>query len=123
LLNSKRPLTQAAASTDYFEHARVHCSSAQITLDDAQLREARGLRFQATGITSTVRNFTILDAVLDADTGSLFQDQLEIPETAYFEPAGAKRDFASQCGELVRLDDGEDFIMGYNNIYWNYQYC
>jgi capsular polysaccharide biosynthesis protein len=116
------PIAQAAASTTYFERARVHRGKFEVRLDDVQLRQPSGLRFQATGVTSTVRNFTIVNAVLDADTGLLFHDQLKIPETSYFVPEGADHDQGAQRGELVRLDDSEDFIIGYNNAHLAYQH-
>src|SRR5471030_1307685 len=99
LHTSIRPIAQAAASTTYFERARVHRGRSEVRLDDAQLRQPPGLRFQATGVTSTVRNFTIVNAVLNADTGLLFHDQLKIPETSYFVPEGADHDQAAQRGE------------------------
>jgi capsular polysaccharide biosynthesis protein len=122
LHTSIRPIAQAATSTAYFERARVHRGRSEIRLDDVQLRQPSGLRFQATGVTSTVRNFTIANAVLDADTGLLFHDQLEIPETSYFVPEGAGRDRQTRDGNLVRLDDSEDFIIAYNNAHLGYQH-
>jgi hypothetical protein len=119
---STRPIAQAAASSLYFERVRVHRSRAEIRLNDAQFRQPSGALFQAAGVTAKVLSYTIADAVLDADTGVLFQDQLEIPETAYFLPAGASRDWVVPDKELVRLNDGEDFVIGYNNAHGGYQH-
>ena len=118
----RRPIVQAAVSTIFFEKARVHRSHARIRLNDAQLRGSAGLPFTAIGITSTVRNYTLIDVVLDADTGLLFQDQLVIPETSYFVPKGTVEGQAIQRAGLVSLDADEDIIIGYNNVHAGYQH-
>ena len=117
-----RTIAQAAVSTTFFEKARVHRSHARIRLNDAQLRGSAGLPFTAIGITTTVRNYTLIDVVLDADTGLLFQDQLVIPETSYFVPKGTVEGQAIQRAGLVSLDADEDIIIGYNNVHAGYQH-
>lgn len=115
-----RPIAQAAASISYFEKARVHRSRAEIELAEALLQQ-HSLSYQAIGVTTTVRNYTIANAVLDSTTGLLFQDRVEIPETAYFVP-GATTSLQARCPGLVRLDDSEDIIIGYNNVHSDYQH-
>lgn len=116
-----RPIAQAAAATHYLERARVHRSRATTTLGDALLHLA-GPSFQAAGVTTTVRSYAIEDAVLDADTGLVFQDRLAIPETSYFAPEGAERALATQRGDVVRLDPAEDHVIGFNNAHAGYQH-
>ncbi len=116
-----RPIAQAAVSTSYFEKPRIHRSRAEIKLNDALLNQP-GLSYKAIGRTTTVRSFTILNAMLDSVTGLLFQDQLEIPETSYFPPAEAASVVKAPRAGIVRLDDSEDIIIGYNNAHGGYQH-
>jgi capsular polysaccharide biosynthesis protein len=81
-----------------------------------------GLSFQSVGITTTVKSYAIENAVLDATSGLIFQDQLVIPETSYFAPEGADHALPTQRSGLVRLDDDEDHIIGYNNAHGGYQH-
>jgi capsular polysaccharide biosynthesis protein len=116
------PLSQAAVSTSYFEKARIHHSQAEVRLGDALLHQSGGLSFQAVGVTATVRNFGLADAVLDTDTGMLFQNQVAIPETAYLAPGNGDRAAPIRRIGLVRLDASEDLIIGYNNAHAGYQH-
>lgn len=81
-----------------------------------------GLPFQAVGTTTTVKSYAIDNVVLDAASGLLFQDQLVIPETSYFVPDGTDAALTTQRTGLVRLDDSEDHIIGYNNAHAGYQH-
>jgi Glycosyltransferase 61 len=115
-----RPIAQAAISTTFFEKACVHLDQAEFRLNDLRLGEPSDLPFNALGITSTVRNYTIPNTVLDTDTCLLFQDGLVIPETSYFATTDA--DMTKNRIELVRLDGGEDIIVGYNTAHAGYQH-
>ncbi len=68
-----------------------------------------------------MRNHTLADAVLDAESLILFQDGDAIPETAYFEPAQAARHLPDHP-EPILVPDGEDLIFGYNNAHLGYQH-
>ena len=81
-----------------------------------------GLPFQAVGITATVRSYTIANAILDADTGPISQDQLVIPETSYFAPEGAGEALATIQKTLLRSEHNEDHIIGFNNAHRGYQH-
>jgi hypothetical protein len=113
-----RPIAQAAVSTSYFEKPRLHRSRAETRPSDA-LRSQAGDLYDAVRITTAVRNYTIRNAVLDSVTGLLHQDEHEIPETSYFPPEGGLQ---AQSAGLVRLDDSEDIVIGYNNAHGSYQH-
>ena len=113
-----RPIAEAAVSTTYFERARVHHTQAEFKFHDPSGAVSSGASFCPVGVTTTVRNYTIQNAVLDADTGLLVQDGMVIPETSYFVPKGA--DLTREHPSLVRLDDNEDLIIGYNNAHGGY---
>jgi hypothetical protein len=117
-----RPIAEAAGAISFIERSRIYRSGAEIRLNDALLQHAAGPSFKAVGITTTVRNYTIIDVVLDAATGLLFQDQIVIPETSYFPGEQAGRDSTLHRNELVRLDVMEDIIIGFNNAHWGYQH-
>jgi hypothetical protein len=112
-----RPIAEAAGATTYIERTRLHRSRAEFRLSDALLDQT-GNEFIGLGVTKAVKSYTIINAVLDSTTGLLFQDQLVIPETSYFAPEETN----GQRGGLVRLDDNEDHIIGYNNAHWGYQH-
>jgi hypothetical protein len=114
-----RSIAQAAAETSYFERTRIHHSAAEIRLSET-MAQLPGVSFEAVGVTTTVRSYTIKDVVLDADTGLMFQDQHVIPETTYFVPEGA--DLTRPRNNLVRLDDSEDYIIGFNQAHKAYQH-
>lgn len=117
-----RPIAAAARAISYVERARLHRSHAETRLSDALLRHPAGPQLQSVGVTATVRNYALTNVVLDADTGLLFQDQLLIPETSYFAPTGADSDSSIHRAGLVRLEDSEDIIIGYNQAHWGYQH-
>ncbi|WP_158933161.1 DUF563 domain-containing protein [Acidisphaera sp. S103] len=116
-----RPIAQAAAGSRYIEQARRHRSRANLSLSD-KLLHVCGSSFQPIGMTATLKSYAIANAVLDADTGLIFQDQLVIPETSYFAPEGARDAFTAHRKVLVHLDDNEEHIIGYNNAHWGYQH-
>ena len=117
-----RPIAAAARAIGYVERARLHRSHAVTRLSDALLRHPASPQLQSVGVTATVRNYKLPNVVLDADTGLLFQDRLLIPETSYFAPADAGSDRNTHRAGLVRLEDGEDIIIGYNQAHWGYQH-
>lgn len=105
-----RPIAQAAVSTAYFERARVHHSHADFQFYGPHAGDPVSQPFRPLGVTTTVRNYILENVMLDADTGLLVQDQMAIPETSYFVPAGA--DLTGQRADLVKLDKGEDAVIG-----------
>ncbi|MGD0106067.1 MAG: glycosyltransferase 61 family protein [Rhodopila sp.] len=114
-------LSQAAVATDFFERTRIFQGRSDISLGDALARHAGGLSFKALGVTATVRNYTLENIVLDADSLILFRNGQAIPETAYFEPPDTARYLSDQL-EPVWLPSNEDLIFGYNNAHWGYQH-
>lgn len=112
----------AARATDYFEKLCLFQGRPDIKLSETLSHQRGGAGFWATGVTTAVRNYTIENVVLDADTLLLVQGGRVIPETAYFVPedkrAGPKVDQAA----LVRLEASEDIIIGYNNAHRGYQH-
>jgi capsular polysaccharide biosynthesis protein len=112
-----RPIAEAAVASAYIEKTRLHRSHAKFRLSDALLSQT-GNGYKAVGLTATFKNYTITNVVLDSTTGLLFQDQLVIPETSYFAPEGMNK----QRDRLIRLDDTEDYIIGYNNAHGGYQH-
>jgi capsular polysaccharide biosynthesis protein len=118
---TSRPLAAAAVETEFFERTRLFHGRSKISLAEVISREAGGLTFNALGLTTTVRNYTLKDVILDADSLILFQNGHAIPETAYFESPDAIRLLPEQI-ELTPLPENEDFILGYNNVHWGYQH-
>jgi capsular polysaccharide biosynthesis protein len=116
------PIAAAARSTDYFKKPYLFQGQSEIRLCEALLRQTSGASFQATGVTAAVRNYVLDDVVLDADTLLLLRDGLVIPETSYFVPEEKRAQLTVDPAALVRLEAGEDIIIGYNNAYWGYQH-
>jgi hypothetical protein len=110
-----------AATVGYFEKATLFKGRAEIRLGDSFARRD-GVSFQAAGVTTAVRNYTIENVVLDAETLLLVQGGRVIPETAYFVPEAKRDHLKIEPAALVRLDTHEDVIMGYNNAHWGYQH-
>jgi hypothetical protein len=111
-----------AATVGYFEKATLFKGRAEIRLGDSFARQRDGVSFQAAGVTTAVRNYTIENVVLDAETLLLVQGGRVIPETAYFVPEAKRDHLKIEPAALVRLDTHEDIIMGYNNAHWGYQH-
>jgi capsular polysaccharide biosynthesis protein len=116
------PLGTAARATGYFEKSCLFQRQSEIRLDEAFLHQAAGVSFQAAGVTAAVRNYAVENVVLDADTLLLLRDGLVIPETGYFVPEGKRAQLTVDQASLVRLEAGEDVIIGYNNAHWGYQH-
>ena len=116
-----KPIAEAAVATVYFEQARPFNGRSKICLSDAILRHAKGLSFRALGVTTTVKNYTLADVVLDGKTLILFQDGRPIPETAYFVPPQDELTTIAR-GAPVRLDGNEDIIICFNNAHAGYQH-
>lgn len=117
-----RLISQAAVSISYFEKSRIYRGQAEIRLSDKLRHHAAGRSFLAVGVTTTVRNYTLANVVLEADTGLLYQDRTVIPETAYFEPARAGGDWDKDPEGMIRLDETEDVVIGSNNAHHGYQH-
>lgn len=121
-LSRTLPLVTAALGTGYFEKSCLFQRQSEIRLDEALSRQAGGVSFQAAGVTVAVRNYALENVVLDADTLLLLRDGLVIPETGYFVPEGKHADLTVDQASLVRLQAGEDIIIGYNNAHQGYQH-
>lgn len=115
-----RPIAQASVSTAYFERARVHHSRAEFQFYDPRAGHPADRPFHPLGVTTAVRNYILKNVMLDADTGLLVQDGVTIPETSYF--VQEEVDLTGQRAGLVKLDAGEDAIIGYNNAHGGYQH-
>jgi capsular polysaccharide biosynthesis protein len=112
-----RPIAQAAVSTTYFERSRVLHSDAECRFHDARGTTTISRIYQPVCVTTSVRNFTLMDVTLDADSGLIFQDGKVIPEASYF-----PREGTHERSNVVTLTDDEDTIIGYNNVHYAYQH-
>src|SRR5277367_1417079 len=84
-----RRIETVAVATGYFERTQILQSPAEVRLSTEMQRHMRkvgGLTFDALKYSTTVRNYTLEDVVLDADTLLLIKDGITIQETSYFVP-------------------------------------
>jgi hypothetical protein len=115
--SSMQPIAGAAKAIGYFERSTIHRGKSEIRLGKLLSTHPQGHIFNAMGITTTVKNYTIENALSDVNTGLLFQGQTPISETSYFEPS--VRRIGSRS---VQIHDGEDLIMGFNRVHDRYQH-
>jgi capsular polysaccharide biosynthesis protein len=121
----RRGIASAAVAVDYFERTHIFDNRAVFRLGSElqeHLQRHGGLTFEAIKYTTTVRNYTVENAVLDADTLLLMKDGLTIQETAYFVPGDSSNRPSIDNDALVRLPEGESVIVGYNNAHPGYQH-
>ena len=114
-------LAATAVTTGFFERTRSFLGRSEISLGEALRNHDAGHSFNALDVTSTVRNYTLENVVLDADSLILFRDGRAIPETEYFASPDAVRQLPDRA-DLTPLPDDEDLILGYNNAHWGYQH-
>lgn len=114
-------LAAAAVKTDFFERSCLFQGRSEISLGEALAQHPNGASFHALAVTAAVRNYTLENVVLDADSLIVFNNRQAIPETAYFEPASAVRQLPDRV-ELTPLPANEDLVLGYNNAHWGYQH-
>jgi capsular polysaccharide biosynthesis protein len=114
------PIAAAAAATAYIERKRLFKGQSGIDLCDALANRPNGAFFNAAGGTATVRNYTLEDVVLDANTLLLLKNGQVIAETAYFLPRNDSGQRSMQ--PTTPLDDNEVLIFGTNNAHWGYQH-
>lgn len=114
-------LAATAVKADFFERACLFHIRSEISLGGALAEHAGGLNFSALGVTAKVRNHTLENVVLGADSLILFKNGQAIPETVYFAPADAVRQLPERI-ELTPVAECEDLILGYNNAHWGYQH-
>ncbi|HEX4366468.1 MAG TPA: glycosyltransferase 61 family protein [Rhodopila sp.] len=88
----------------------------------SHLQKAGGLTFEPIRYSTTVRNYTLENVVLDADTLVLVKDGVTIKETAYFVPGNKSHEPTIDDDALIRLSPDEDIILGYNNAHGGYQH-
>jgi glycosyl transferase family 61 len=115
-------ITAVAVKMDYFEKACLFQGHSDISLSEGLSRHQDGAGFRAVAITTSVRNYSLANVVLDADTLLLFQDGRMIRETAYFVPDPKRDDLTVDPATLIQLDAGEDVVIGYNNAHAGYQH-
>jgi len=119
----RRPIAIAAVSSSYFERTRIYHNRAQIRLGPellSHLHQHGGQTFESVKYTTTVRNYTLENVVLDADSLLLMQDGLTIPETGYFVPRHKSHQLAINNDALIQLTGDADVIVGYNNVHYGY---
>src|SRR5664279_5964384 len=107
-----RSIVAAAADTAYFEKSRIFRGQSEIRLGEAMSDLGLDPSYQAVHVSTTVRNHTIRDVVLEADSLRLFKDGWAIPETSYF--ATGDESLPAPTDPPVRLEEDEDLIIGYN---------
>ena len=117
----RHSLAAVAVKADFFERTCLFQGRSEISLGNALSQHESSLHFNRLGFTATVRNHTLENLVLDADSLILFKNGQAIPETVYFEPADAMRQLPEGI-ELTWLGEREDLILGYNNAHWGYQH-
>jgi len=114
-------LALAAAKVSYFERVVLFKGRGTIWLDPNLERHTAARMFATVNATTVVRNYTLSNVVLDADSLFIFKDSRTIRETDYFVPPG-KGEPKINSSALVQLDDEEDIIVGYNNAHLGYQH-
>jgi hypothetical protein len=85
--NERWPIATAAVAIRYFERTQVFHSDAEVRIGAelrSHLQAVGGQTFDPIRYSTTVRNYTIENVVLDADTLLFIKDGLTIPETALF---------------------------------------
>lgn len=114
-------LADIAEARINIERERIFDCDSIIALGDALAGHPNHIYFKAIVTTLTVRNYTLRDVVLDADTLLLLKDGEVIPETDYFATAF---DPADRPEEALSEPSGDDevLIFGYNNQHWGYQH-
>lgn len=121
----RRPIETVAVATGYFERTRILQGQAVVRLGSemkSHLQKAGGLTYEPIRFSTTVRNYTIENVVLDADTLLLIKDGVTIHETDYFVPGHKSHEPAVDDDALIRLLPDEDIILGYNNAHLGYQH-
>jgi capsular polysaccharide biosynthesis protein len=116
------PIAVAATIASFFERSHPFQGRSEIRLGEAFSHQMSGANFQASKMTAAIRNYTLENVVLDADTLLLRQDGLLISATGYFVPEDRGARLRIDQGALVRLDTNEDIIIGYNNAHRGYQH-
>ncbi|WP_158927142.1 DUF563 domain-containing protein [Acidisphaera sp. S103] len=114
-------LADVAETKVFIERERIFNGQSVTRLSDALANHPNAVSFKALAATMTLRNYTLRDIVLDADTLLLLKDGEVIPETNYFAPAYDPRHPRNETPP-VSLDENEVFIFGYNNQHWGYQH-
>jgi capsular polysaccharide biosynthesis protein len=115
-------INTAADEASFFETAQLFPDSRELVLGSALQNHEAARGFIALGVTQAVRNFRLGNVVLDADSGLLFKDGHAIPETSYYISADHFHGVRVNEGALIRLNDSEHLIMGYNRAWRNYQH-
>jgi hypothetical protein len=114
-------IASAAIEVSYFERALLFKGRGSIHLAPNLERHPAGQTFKPVNVTTAVRNYTLKDVILDSETLFIFVNGRRIRETNYFGPSD-KDQRAINTPALVRLDDCEDVIIGYNNAHLGYQH-
>jgi capsular polysaccharide biosynthesis protein len=121
----RRPIDTVAVATGYFERTQLLRSQAKVRLGPemkSHLQGVGGLTFEPIKYSTTVRNYTLENVVLDADTLLLVKDGVTIAETAYFVPGHKSHEPGIDENALIRLSPDDDIIFGYNNAHPGYQH-
>jgi hypothetical protein len=83
----RRPIETVAVATSYFERTQILQGHAIVRLGPkmkSHLQGVGGLTYEPIKYSTTARNFTIENVVLDADTLLLIKDGVTIQETSLF---------------------------------------
>jgi hypothetical protein len=114
-------IASVAIEVKYFERAALFRGLGGVHLAPSLERHPGGQAFKPVSLTTTVRNYTLQNVMLDADSLCIFVNGRRIRETNYFAPPG--KDYPTiETSALVKLDGGEDIIVGYNNAHIGYQH-
>lgn len=112
-------LADIAESTAFIERERIFHGRSIISLGAALASRESSFAFKGLAITATLRNHTLRNVVLDANTLRLLKDGEIIPETEYFAPAF---DPSPDQSVSTPLSDNEVLIFGCNNQHWGYHH-
>jgi capsular polysaccharide biosynthesis protein len=114
-------LADVAETKVFIERERIFHGQSVIRLGDTLASHPSAVFFKAIAATITLRNYTLRNIVLDADTLLLLKDGEIIPETSYFAPAYDHRQPLNEKPPIP-LGENEVFVFGYNNQHWGYQH-
>ena len=116
-----RSLASAAVTTDFYKRTCLFHGRSYIAQGDTLARHTGGLTVNALNVTTTVRNHTLVNIVLDTESPIQSQHRREIPETTCFEAANAVRQRPIDT-EITALPVNEDRILRYNKAHGGYQH-
>jgi capsular polysaccharide biosynthesis protein len=114
-------LSDLAEPKTIIERERIFNGQSVISLGDALTGHPNNIYYKALATTLTVRNYTLRNVVLDANTLLLLKDGDIISESDYFAPPYEPGRHLIEPPSAP-LGDNEVLVFGYNNQHWGYQH-